>query len=132
MQSPPVPARACPVAAAQAAASQEKNPAAFHKIKCLALHRSLFYYCVLQSSTSDYYARRNEVIKVNQEELTQKIQKLKQTAAEKKAKAGSKKSDPEVRAACKKVKRAQRKLRSAKAYKAAGKKPEAKAEEKAS
>jgi hypothetical protein len=72
------------------------------------------------------------VIKVNQEELAKEIQKLKQAAAEKKAKAGGKKSDPDVRAARKKVKRAQRKLRSAKTYKTAGKKPGAKAEEKAS
>ena len=61
-------------------------------------------------------------IKVNQEELKQKIEKLKKAAAEKAAKAGSKKSEPEAREALKKVKRAQRKLRSAKAYKSAGKK----------
>ncbi len=72
------------------------------------------------------------MIKVNQEELTQKIQKLKQTAAEKKAKAGGNTADPAVRSARKKVKRAQRKLRVAKAYKSAGKKAEAKTEEKAS
>jgi hypothetical protein len=66
------------------------------------------------------------VIKVNQEELQEKIKKLKKAAAEKIAKAGGKKSDPEVRTARKKVKRVQRKLRSAKAYKSAGKKaPEA-------
>jgi hypothetical protein len=74
------------------------------------------------------------VIKVNQEELKQKIEKLKKTAAEKAAKAEGKKSDPGVRKARKQVKRAQRKLRVAKAYKTAGKKAaEAKpAEEKAS
>ena len=70
------------------------------------------------------------MIKVNQEELAKKIKKLKEKAAEKKAKAEGKKSDPEARKARKKVKRAQRKLRSAKAYKSAGKKTEAKAEEK--
>lgn len=70
------------------------------------------------------------MIKVNQEELAQKIQKLKKAAAEKIS--GGKKSDAEVREAKKKVKRAQRKLRSAKAYKSAGKKAEAKPEEKAS
>ena len=60
------------------------------------------------------------VIKVNQEELQEKIKKLKQAASEKTAKAAGKKADPEARKAKKKVKRAQRKLRSAKAYKAAG------------
>jgi len=74
------------------------------------------------------------VIKVNQEKLQEKIKKLKESAAEKNKKAEGKVSDPGVRTARKKVKRAQRKLRSAKAYKAAGKKAgEAKpAEEKAS
>ncbi len=61
------------------------------------------------------------MIKVNQEKLREKINTLKQTAAEKKTKAESK-SDPVIRAACKKVKRAQRKLRTAKAYKSSGKK----------
>lgn len=70
------------------------------------------------------------MIKVNQEELAQKIQKLKKAAGEKMS--GGKKSDPAVREARKKVKRAQRKLRAAKAYKSAGKKAEAKPEEKAS
>ncbi len=70
--------------------------------------------------------------KVNQEELAQKIKKLKETAAEKAKKAEGKKSDPELRTARKHVKRAQRKLRAAKAYKSAGKKAEAKPEEKAS
>jgi hypothetical protein len=66
------------------------------------------------------------VIKVNQEELQEKIKKLKHVAAEKVAKAGGKKSDAEARKARKKVKRVQRKLRSAKAYKSTGKKaPEA-------
>jgi len=37
------------------------------------------------------------VIKVNQEELQEKIKKLKQTAAEKTAKAAGKKSEPEAR-----------------------------------
>ncbi len=62
------------------------------------------------------------MIKVNQEELQEKIKKLKQAVSEKTAKAGGKKSDPEARTARKKVKRAQRKLRAAKAYKAGGKK----------
>ena len=62
------------------------------------------------------------MIKVNQEELQEKIKKLKQAAAEKVAKAGGKKSDVEARKARKKVKRVQRKLRSAKAYKSASKK----------
>jgi hypothetical protein len=62
------------------------------------------------------------VIQVNQEELQEKIKKLKQAAAEKISKAGGKKSEPAARKARKKVKRAQRKLRSAKAYKSAGKK----------
>ena len=61
------------------------------------------------------------MIKVNQEQLQEKIKKLKQTAAEKKAKIAGK-ADPEVRTARKKVKRAQRKLRAAKAYKSSGKK----------
>jgi hypothetical protein len=68
------------------------------------------------------------VIKVNQEALAQKIQKLKQAATESAKKAEGKKADPAVRKARKKVKRAQRKLRTAKAYKTAGKK---KTEEKA-
>ncbi len=73
------------------------------------------------------------MIKVNQEELQEKIKKLKQAAAEKTAKAGGKTSDPDARRARKKVKRAQRKLRSAKAYKSGGKKKEeAKPAEKAS
>ena len=76
------------------------------------------------------------VIKVNQQELQEKIKKLKQKAVEKVAKAAGKRAEPEARAARKKVKRAQRKLRSAKAYKSSGKKAavaEAKpAEEKAS
>jgi ElaB/YqjD/DUF883 family membrane-anchored ribosome-binding protein len=71
------------------------------------------------------------VIKVNQEELAQKIQKLKQTASEKILKAGGKKSDPEARKARKKVKRAQRKLRSAKTYKVKSKAAGAKAEKSA-
>jgi hypothetical protein len=62
------------------------------------------------------------VIKVNKEELLEKIKKLKQVAAEKKTKATGKKSEPEVRTAVKKVKRAQRKLRTAKAYKGIEKK----------
>lgn len=62
------------------------------------------------------------VIKVNQEELAKKIEKLKQTAKEKMGKAGGKKSDPDARKARKKVKRAQRKLRVAKVYKSGGKK----------
>lgn len=70
------------------------------------------------------------VIKVNQEELKQKIETLKKSAAEKAAKAGGKKSDPEARSAKKQVKRAQRKLRAVKAYKLASKKAaEAKAGE---
>ena len=92
-------------------------------------------YSIIASCRKDgyfYRSRRNEVTKVNQEELTQKIQKLKQAAAEKKEKAGGKTADPGVRSARKKVKRAQRKLRAAKAYKSAGKKAEAKTEEKAS
>lgn len=72
------------------------------------------------------------MIKVNQETLVEKIKKLKQSATETAKKAEGKKSDPTVRKARKKVKRAQRKLRSAKAYKSAGKKAEAKTEEKAS
>ncbi len=73
------------------------------------------------------------VIKVNQEQLQEKIKKLKQAAAEKASKAAGKKSDPEVRAARKQVKRAQRQLRSVKAYKSGGaKKTETKTEEKAS
>ena len=91
--------------------------------------------CV-QTQPLYHYNRTNEeeaVIKVNQEELKQKIEKLKKAAVEKAAKAGNKKSEPEAREALKKVKRAQRKLRSTKAYKSAGKKAgEAKpAEEKA-
>lgn len=70
--------------------------------------------------------------KVNQEELAQKIQKLKAAATEKSNKAEGKKSDAGVREARKKVKRAQRKLRAAKAYKSVSKKSEAKPEEKAS
>ena len=62
------------------------------------------------------------MIKVNKEELLQKISKLKKAAAEKKSKSSGKKSEPEVRTAVKKVKRAQRKLRSAKAYKGIEKK----------
>jgi hypothetical protein len=62
------------------------------------------------------------VIKVNQEELKQKIEKLKKAAAEKAAKSGGKKSEPEARKALKQVKRAQRKLRTAKTYKLASKK----------
>ena len=62
------------------------------------------------------------MIKVNQEELKQKIETLKKAAAEKTAKAGGKKSDPEARKARKKVKRVQRKLRVAKSYKQTGKK----------
>jgi hypothetical protein len=62
------------------------------------------------------------VIKVNQEELKQKIEKLKKASAEKAAKTAGKKSEPEARKALKKVKRAQRKLRTAKAYKTSGKK----------
>jgi hypothetical protein len=74
------------------------------------------------------------VVKVNQEELQEKIKKLKKTAAEAIAKSEGKIDTAEVRKSRKKVKRAQRKLRSAKAYKASGKKAgEAKpAEEKAS
>jgi hypothetical protein len=64
----------------------------------------------------------NAVRKINQEELKQKIEKLKKTASEKKTKTEGKKSAPDFRSALKKVKRAQRKLRSAKAYKSAGKK----------
>ncbi len=59
---------------------------------------------------------------VNQEELKQKIAKLKKDAAEKISKAGGKTADPEVRKARKLVKRAQRKLRVAKSYKQGGKK----------
>jgi hypothetical protein len=73
------------------------------------------------------------VIKVNQEELKQKIEKLKKAKADTLAKAEGKKSAPAVRKARKKVKRAQRKLRVAKNYKQAGKKPaEAAGGEKAS
>lgn len=68
------------------------------------------------------------MIKVNQEELAKKIEKLKAKAADQVKKAEGKKADPAARKARKKVKRAQRKLRTAKAYKTAGKKPaEAKA-----
>jgi len=62
------------------------------------------------------------MIKVNQEELKQKIDKMKKAVADKAAKSTGKKSDPEVRKARKQVKRAQRKLRVAKSYKQAGKK----------
>ncbi len=62
------------------------------------------------------------MIKVNQEELKQKIEKLKKVAVEKAAKSVGKKSDPEARKALKQVKRAQRKLRVAKTYKQAEKK----------
>ena len=63
------------------------------------------------------------MIKVNQEELKQQIEKLKKAKTEAAAKAEGKKSDPTVRKASKKVKRAQRKLRTAKNYKQSGKKP---------
>ncbi len=74
------------------------------------------------------------MIKVNVEELQEKIKKLKKAAAEQISKSGGKLSEPSVKQARKKVKRAQRKLRVAKSYKKGGKKPtEAKpAEEKAS
>jgi hypothetical protein len=62
------------------------------------------------------------VVKINQEELKQKIGKLKKTAAEKASKSVGKKSEPEARKALKMVKRAQRKLRAAKNYKMASKK----------
>lgn len=62
------------------------------------------------------------MIKVNKEELKQKISKLKKAAADTKAKAEGKASDPTVRKARKQVKRAQRKLRTAKAYKGLEKK----------
>jgi Skp family chaperone for outer membrane proteins len=91
-------------------------------MKCLDLCGVLFYYCAVvrgrsSAELNDNFKRRSAVIKVNQEELQEKIKKLKQAAAEKKAKAGEKKDDPEARKARKKVKRAQRKLRVAKAYK---------------
>jgi Skp family chaperone for outer membrane proteins len=91
-------------------------------MKSLDLCGVLFYYCAVVAGRSsaelnDNFKRRSTVIKVNQEELQEKIKKLKQAAADKKAKAGEKKDDPEARKARKKVKRAQRKLRVAKAYK---------------
>jgi hypothetical protein len=62
------------------------------------------------------------VVKVNQDELAEKIKKLKAKAKEKAQKSAGKRGDPEARTASKKVKRAQRKLRVAKAYKTGGKK----------
>jgi len=62
------------------------------------------------------------VIKVNQEELKEKIKKLQAKAKVKIEKAAGKAFDPEARKARKTVKRAQRKLRTAKAYKTSGKK----------
>jgi prolyl-tRNA synthetase len=67
-------------------------------------------------------SREETMIKVNQEELKQKIEKLKKKAAETVSKAGDKKSGPDIRKARKQVKRAQRKLRVVKSYKQAGKK----------
>lgn len=62
------------------------------------------------------------VVKVNQEELAEKIKKLKAKAKEKTTKSAGKRGDPEARTAIKKVKRAQRKLSVAKKYKTGGKK----------
>jgi hypothetical protein len=97
------------------------------------IYRGVCFIIVIQLRTDENRKNRNSeeeaVIKVNQEELKQKIEKLKKTAAEKVAKAEGKKSDAGVRKARKDVKRAQRKLRAAKAYKSKGKKA---GEEKAS
>ena len=62
------------------------------------------------------------MVKINQEELKQKIGKLKKTAAEKASKSVGKKSEPEARKALKQVKRAQRKLRAVKNYRITAKK----------
>lgn len=62
------------------------------------------------------------MVKVNQEELQQKIAKLKEKVKATLEKAGGKYSDPEVRKARKMLKRSQRRLRVAKAYKTGGKK----------
>lgn len=61
------------------------------------------------------------MIKVNQEELKQKIEKLKKAATEQLSKSEGNVENKDVREARKQVKRAQRKLRSAKAYKSSGK-----------
>jgi len=94
--------------------------------KFLDFARGFVYYGnSKQQKTREHIINSKEeyiVIKVNQEELQEKIKKLKQASAEKAAKAAGKKSEPEARKALKKVKRAQRKLRTAKAYKSAGKK----------
>lgn len=57
------------------------------------------------------------MIKVNEDELKQKIAKLKEKAKAAIEKAGGKYSDPHVRLMRKKVKRAQRRLRAVRAYK---------------
>ncbi len=67
------------------------------------------------------------MVKVNQEELKQKIGKLKEKAKAKLEKTGGKRLDSSARAALKKVKRAQRRLRAAKAYKSSGTKAAAEA-----
>jgi len=93
--------------------------------KFLDLRGSLFYYwCSIAGHAAHLKKKQRggKVIKVNQEELKQKIAKLKKEAAEKKAKAEGKRADPAAREARKKVKRAQRKLRAAKGYKSASKK----------
>lgn len=60
------------------------------------------------------------MIKLNEEELRQKIARLKEKAKAAAEKAGGKYSDPDVRLMRKKVKRAQRRLRAAMAYKSGG------------
>lgn len=67
------------------------------------------------------------MVKINQEELQQKIGKLKEKTKAALQKAGGKGSDSTARMALKKVKRAQRRLRAAKAYKSSGTKPAAEA-----
>ncbi len=62
------------------------------------------------------------MVKVNQEELAEKIKKLKEKSKTAIEKAGGKKSDPSVRTSRKRVKRAQRKLAAARKYKTVGKK----------
>jgi hypothetical protein len=90
------------------------------------IYRGVCFIIVIQLRPDESRKNRNNeeeaVIKVNQEELKQKIEKLKKAAAEKAAKTEGKKSDAGVRKARKQVKRAQRKLRAAKAYKSQGKK----------
>lgn len=62
------------------------------------------------------------MIKLNEEELRQKIARLKEKAKAAAEKAGGEHSDADVRLMRKKVKRAQRRLRAVMAYKTGGKK----------